>query len=442
MASREANTGRFPRALERHAGSWRSILAAHPTLLLLPFCALFLLIGLFFPEHEDDEQGYLGLARNLAHGHYVTGRPDAFLDPDPSYPDLWFGPGLPLALVGPVAADLPLSVIRLSGPLFLFLAVVVFFKLAQRSLSTRAALLASSALGLYLPFYYVLPNLHSEPLAVLFVIVALYAIARVCEEGERKWTVLGAVALAGLALTRVDYGWVLTIVLGCFVVWWLVSRSPTVLRLSAMCALGLVLCIPWLAYTSAETGRFFQWGNSGSVSLYWMSSPYAGDLGDWQRGDWVFSDPNLAQHRPFFETLRGLTLPEQNAKLERRALANIRDHPLKYLENVAANLSRMFFNAPYSYTDQRLSALFFALANSVLLGTILFAGFVALRVRRALPAPAAPFAIFAVVAFGLHALVSAYPRMLMPIVPVIVWFAATAIANHVRLVASKPQGAD
>jgi 4-amino-4-deoxy-L-arabinose transferase-like glycosyltransferase len=413
--------------------------SSHPALLLLPLLVLLILIGLFFPEHEDDEHGYLELARNLAHGHYATGRPDALLDADPSYPDLWFGPGLPLALAGPVAADLPLSIVRLTGPLFLFLAVIVFFKLAQRSMSARAALVATWALGLYLPFYYVLPNIHSEPLAVLFVVLALYAIARVCEEGGRKWVVLGAVALSGLALTRVDYGWVLTIVLACFVVWWLVRRSQTARRLAAMVALGLVFCIPWLAYTTAETGRVFQWGNSGAMSLYWMSSPYERDLGDWQRGDWAFSDPNLAQHRPFFETLRGLTLAEQNAKLERRAVANIRDHPRKYLENVAANLSRMFFNTPYSYSAQRLSALYFALPNAVLLGAILFAGFVALRVRRALPPPAAPFAIFAGVSFGLHASLSAYPRMLMPIVPVIVWFAAVAIANHVRLVTSKPQ---
>ena len=435
-----ARRGGFASAFERTAGGWRASVSSHPARLLLPFFALFVLIALFFPEHEDDEQGYLELARNLVHGHYATGRPDALLDADPSYPDLWFGPGLPLALVGPVAADLPLSIIRLTGPLFLFLALIVFFKLAQRSMSTRAALLATWALGLYLPFYTVLPNLHSEPLAVLFVVLALYATARLSEQGSGRWLALGAGALAGLALTRVDYGWVLTLVLAVLIVWWALSRSRTARRLSAMYALGLVLCVPWLAYTTAETGRVLQWGNSGGLSLYWMSSPYAHDLGDWQRGDWAFTDPNLAQHRPFFETLRGLTLAEQNAKLERRALANIRDHPMKYSENVAANLSRMFFNAPYSYSAQRLSALYFALPNAVLLGTILFASFVALRVRRALPAPAAPFAIFAVASFGLHALVAAYPRMLMPIVPVIVWFAATTIANNVRLVRPMTQG--
>jgi hypothetical protein len=122
--------------------------------------------------------------------------------------------------------------------------------------------------------------------------------------------------------------------------------------------------------------------------------------------------------------------------LERRALENIRDHPLKYGENVAANVSRMLFDAPYSYSRQRLSALYFALPNALLLAAALLSAFLALRMRHALPAAAVPFALFAGTAFGLHALVAAYPRMLLPVVPVIVWFAAVTIANQVRLVST------
>jgi hypothetical protein len=204
--------------------------------------------------------------------------------------------------------------------------------------------------------------------------------------------------------------------------------------------LGLALCIPWLAYTTAETGRVFQWGNSGGLSVYWMSSPYEHDLGDWQRAEAVFTDPNLAPHRPFFARLRGLSLPEQNAELERRAIENVREHPAKYLENLAANVSRMFFDTPYSYSSQRLTAAYFVVPNALLLGAVLLAAVVAVRVRGSLPPPTAPFAIFALAAFGLHALVSAYPRMLFPIVPVLVWFVATTIANHVRIVGGRAQG--
>ncbi|MGH3109696.1 MAG: glycosyltransferase family 39 protein [Gaiellaceae bacterium] len=439
VSGEEKPRGLVP-ALAGAVAGWRTSLAGAPVLLILPLLPLLVLVTFIFPDRQGDEAGYLELARNLFDGYYATGRPDALLDADPAYPDLWFGPGLPLTLVGPVAADLPLEIVRLSGPLFLFLALLVFFQLARRSMSMKAALVATWALGLYLPFYSVLPNLHSEPLAVFFVVAALYATARLTEDGTGKWLALGAASLAGLALTRVDYGWVLTIVLAALLVWWALSRSATARRLAAMYALGLALCVPWLAYTTAETGRVLQWGNSGGLSLYWMSSPHPGDLGDWQQANRVFTDPDLAAHRPFFETLRGLTLPEQNAELERRALANIRDHPVEYLENAAANVSRLFFDAPYSYSRQRLSALYFAVPNALLLGAALVAAFVAVRVRGSLPAPALPFAIFGLSAFGLHVFVSAYPRMLMPVVPVIVWFAATTIANNVRVVSPTAQG--
>ena len=417
---------------------WRARVVSHPTLLLGPLLVLLLVVFLVFPDRQDDEAGYLELARNIVHGHYAAGRPDALLDADRSYPDLWFGPGLPLALAGLVAVDLPTELLRLTGPIFLFAALLVFFALARRTMSTAASLVATWALALYVPFYTLLPNLHSEPLALLFVVVSLYATARLVDEGRNRWLALGAVALAGLALTRVDYGWVLTLALMAIAVWWLATRRPAAKQVALMYALALALCVPWLAYTSAETGRFFQWGNSGSLSLYWMSSPYDGDLGDWQQASAVFTEPGLTPHRPFFESLRGLEPPEQNARLEREALANIRSHPVAYAQNVVANVSRLFFDAPYSRTPQRLTALYFALPNALLLAAALLAAIVAVRVRASLPGAAVPFAIFGVTAFGLHVFVSAYPRMLMPVVPVIAWFVATALANHVRLVAAPP----
>ena len=420
---------------------WRTVLAAHPVLALLPLLGLLILGSLLVPERQDDEAGYLEIARNLMHGHYATGRPDALLDADPSYPDIWFGPGLPLTLVGPVAADLPLWLLRLSGPLFLFGALLLFHAVLRRSLAPRAALLATWALGLYLPFLTVLTNLHSEPLAVLCLTAWMYATVRLLDDGRGRWLVLGAAALAGLALTRVDYGWVHTLLLAALLVWWALTRSANARRLSAMVALSLALCIPWLAYTASETGRAFVWGNSGSLSLYWMSSPYAGDLGDWQQANAVSTDPSLAAHRPFFESLRGLDLPKQNAKLERQALENVVHHPMQYAENVGANVSRMLFDTPYSRTEQRLGALGFALPNALLLGLLAVSLVVLVRVRRSLPAPAAPFALFALASFGLHALVAAYPRMLLPIVPVIAWFVAIALAGYLRIASPPAQEA-
>lgn len=415
----------------------RATLVARPALLLLPLLALFVAVGLAFPDRGDDEAAYLELARNLTNGFYSTGRPDALLDADPASPDLWFGPGLPVVLAPLVAADAPLDVVRLTGPVFLFLAVVVFFHLLRLYVSTGPALAGSAALALYLPFYTLLANLHSEPLAILLIVVFLYAAARLLAGAGTRWLALGAVALAGTAMTRVSYGWVITAMLVAFLAWWAASRSRTPKRLAAMAGLALALCTPWLAYTYSETGRVFLWGNSGSLSLYWMASPYPGEHGDWHQANAVFTDERLAPHRPLFAELEGLDLAEQNARLERAAFELIRDNPLAYLENVAANVSRLLFDAPYSFEAQRLTSLWFALPNALLTGALALAGIAAVRVRRALPDAAAPFLVFAGAALGLHVLLAAYPRMLMPVVPVLVWLVAVVLANHVRLVHAK-----
>jgi len=397
--------------------------------LLLPLLALYIAAWAFFPERPDDEASYVVLAERLSEGFYVTGDDEAILDADPASPDLWFGPGLPALLVPLVALDAPLSVLRLTSVLALFGAVLLMFVLARERWGPRVGLAAAYGLGLYVPFLGLLSNLHSEVLAVLFVVVGMLGLARFLERGGLAWLVLGSLGLAGLALTRVAYGWVLTVALLALLVWWLVRRSRPSGRAAAVLALGLALCLPWLAYTHAKTDRLFVWGNSGSLSLYWMASPHEGDVGDWHQAHLVFTDPALRLHREFFETLRGLELAEQNAEIEREALRNIADHPDRYAENVVANVSRMLFNAPYSRTPQQTNDVYYALPNAILLGAVVLCLVVLVPRRRSLPPEAGVFAVLAATAFGLHALVSAYPRMLAPIVPLVVWLTVLALVE-------------
>lgn len=397
--------------------------------LLLPLLALYVAAWAFFPERPDDEASYVVLANRLTEGFYVTGDDEAILNADPGSPDLWFGPGLPALLAPLVAVDAPLSVLRLTSAFVLFGAVLLMFVLARERFGPRVGLAAAYALGIYVPFLGLLSNLHSEVLAVLFVTLGMLGLARFLERGGASWLVLGGVGLAGLALTRVAYGWVLTIALAVLLVSCIARRSPASGRAAAVLALALAFCLPWLAYTYAKTDRVFVWGNSGSLSLYWMTSPYEGDLGDWNQAHLVFTDPALEPHRAFFETLRGLDLAEQNAEIEREALRNIADHPDAYAENVLANVSRMLFNSPYSRTLQQTNDVFYALPNAILLGAAVFCVFVLVPRRRLLPPETGVFALLAATAFGLHALVSAYPRMLAPIVPLVVWLTVLAVVE-------------
>ena len=397
--------------------------------LLLPLLALYVAAWAFFPERPDDEASYVVLAQRLTEGSYVSGNDDAILDADPASPDLWFGPGLPALLAPLVAVDAPLSILRLTSAFVLFGAVLLMYVLARERWGPRVGLVAAYALGLYVPFVGLLSNLHSEVLAVLFVVVGMLGLARYMVRGGLAWLALGGVGLAGLALTRVAYGWVLTVALVLLAVWWLVRRSGAVGRAAAVFALALALCMPWLAYTYSKTDRLVVWGNSGSLSLYWMASPFDGDLGDWHQAHLVFTDPDLRPHRPFFESLRGLDLAEQNAEIEHEALGNIAHHPGAYAENIVANVSRMLFNSPYSRTQQQTNDVFYALPNALLLGAVVLCALVLLPRRRRLPPETGVFALLAATAFALHALVSAYPRMLAPIVPLVVWLTVLAVVE-------------
>jgi len=408
--------------------------------LLFPLLALYVAAWAIFPERPDDEASYVVLAERLTDGFYVTGDDDAILNADPGSPDLWFGPGLPAFLAPLVAIDAPLSVLRLTSVFVLLAAVLLMYLLARDRWGPRAGLVAAYGLGLYLPFLGLLSNLHSEVLAVLFVVVGMLGVARHLERGGAVWLVVGAAGLAGLALTRVAYGWVLTITLVVLLVWWVAVRSRASGRAAAVLALALALCLPWLAYTYSKTDRLFVWGNSGSLSLYWMTSPHDGDLGDWHQAHLVFTDPDLLPHRAFFESLRGLDLAEQNAEIEREALRNIADHPGAYAENVVANVSRMLFNTPYSRTLQQTNDLFYALPNAILLGAAALCVLVLLPRRRTLPPETGVFALLAATAFGLHALVSAYPRMLAPIVPLLAWLMVLALVEAGMLRQSAARG--
>jgi hypothetical protein len=402
----------------------------HPWLLLLPLLLVYVAAAFFFPSHPDDEASYVELAHRLVDGRYVAGDEDALLDDDPASPDLWFGPGAPLLLAPLAAVDAPIEAFRLVGPLALFGAMLCFYALARDRWDSRVALVATYALGLYPPFLALLPNVHSEPPAILFVGAAMLGFSRTLGSGGSKSFAMTAAALAALALTRVAYGWVLTVVLLLLLLTAFVRRpAPVALRSAKVVALALLLCVPWLAYTAATTGRPLVWGNSGSLSLYWMSSPYDGDSGDWRQANDVFTDPELAPHRSFFASLRGLPLAEQNAEIEREAIGNIVDDPLAYAGNVAANGSRLLVNAPYSDSRWKANDLFYALPNAVLVAAIALSIVVLARRRRRLPPETLPLAFLAAVALVAHLLVAGYPRMLAPIAPVVAWFTTLALVE-------------
>jgi hypothetical protein len=323
------------------------------------------------------------------------------------------------------------------GPMLLFVAVVVFYRVLRLRLSRRASLVGAYALGLYGPMYEgITSSLQKEPLALVTSVIALYGTARYVSEGRRRDLALAGLALGALAMTRLEYGWVLPALLAVAAIWWVLarlrhgpdsSRARTARRWSLVCGVALLSCLPWLAYTYSITHHFFYWGNSGGISLYWMSSPASNQLGQWHASHTVFADPRLAAYRPLFHHLATLPPLQRDLALRHLAIVQAEGHPAKYALNLVANVGRMFFGFPFSFTLSVGVLVGLVFFNTVLLGGLATAAVYLRRSRRPLPPEATPFLWFAALAVAIHLFPSAEPRFLIPLVPVPIWLMAHAL---------------
>jgi hypothetical protein len=200
----------------------------------------------------------------------------------------------------------------------------------------------------------------------------------------------------------------------------------------AICAVGMLACLPWLAYTYSITHHVFYWGNSGGISLYWMSSPSLGQLGEWHASHTVYTDPALAAYRPFFHYVSSLGPLQADLKLQHMALVQALGHPAKYLLNLVANVGRMFVGLPFSFTLSPAVIAGLALFNGTLLAGLLAAGISLRRASRSLPPEAVPFLLLFGLGLVVHLLPTAEPRMLVPLVPIPLWLIGQALHSRAR----------
>ena len=142
----------------------------------------------------------------------------------------------------------------------------------------------------------------------------------------------------------------------------LVSKLKKARLATFIFILALIFCLPYLTYTYSLTGKIFYWSDLGGDNLYWMSTPYKNEFGDW------YDRYNLPQeiqqnHQEFFDKISKLNRIEADEALKKEAIQNIKKHPKKYFMNWLANIGRIFFSYPYSYTNQSLTTYFTILPN-------------------------------------------------------------------------------
>jgi 4-amino-4-deoxy-L-arabinose transferase-like glycosyltransferase len=395
----------------------RGVFARFPSVFLLPILLAYLAIPIGLgPGGRGDEVWYIAYAHHLLDGYYAPRQATG------QWGWLAHGPALSLVLVPLVALHLPVLVMRcVVSAGALFLAVVVFYKLATIYVRQKTALAAAYVFACaYLPFFLLLRRVGDDALAVLLAALVAHRVALWHATQRTSDVFLAGLFLGLLALTRVEFGYLLALWLVlaglCFLV---LRKSRATARFALIaCVVGLATCAPYLAYTYTATHRVFYWSDSGGAQLYWMATGRTSDLGDWHNWTEVFSNPHLAAYRPFYRTLGSMSPVARDSKLRTIALHNIARDPTLYARNLVFNAERQVLNLPYSYTPTRWRNLIFFGVPSITL-IVLFLFSVARLLRRRTPHhdEMALFVVFVITTFGLHTLVAVQARMFATVVP-------------------------
>ena len=398
---------------------------------LLPLFFLYVLV-IFLRSSgslEGDEGRYVAFAQNLSEGHYSP--------LDGAY--LPAGPGYPLVLLPFAFLKWPWLVAKFLNGLFLFLAILFFFHTLSFYLKEKQAFLFSYFLGLYPLFLKNIHQLYTETFVVFLISGFMFYFCRAFR-GQRKAGIsfwLSAAFLGYLALTKVFFGYVLLAGFSFFLIFYLVKKTEDLKRSFLVYLIALLFCVPYLLYTYSLTGKIFYWGHYGGSSLYWMSTPFEGELGDWRgNGPWHLqqtgSESLIKNHGKFFEEILKLNYTEWDERLKAKALENISQHPSKFTENWLCNLGRLFFNFPYSETSQRLSTLLYVFTNMFVVVPSFLCVYPTYVGRKHYPPELFYLLFFACVSLLGSSLLSAYERhfrILVPILSLWIFFTLTRVVR-------------
>jgi len=303
---------------------------------LAPFLVLYTTICLLFSRDKllQDEERYLWFAENLLQGFFSPPRPDI---------NLWNGPGYPALLATFMFFKVPVIGLRLVNGVLLYFSLVFTYKTLSFYSVKKTALVYTILLGLYYPIFQYPPLIMSEILAWFFISLICFLLVKTYkqEKFSFKLIILSALSLAYLVMTKVIFGYVILAMSFVSVVMFLIPMfRPLAKKSFLIFAFSFVFCLPWLFYTYSITGKPFYWANSGNMSLYTMSTPYEGEVGDWYTMTNLQKNPN---HTAFIDSISQLTAIERDAAFRKQAIENIKNYPKKYFFNWIYNTSRLLF---------------------------------------------------------------------------------------------------
>lgn len=414
----------------------------NPYLLFLPFLIILIIFAILNPTNGyGDEDRYLTFARNLIHGFY---------SPPPPNVRLTNGPGYPIVLMPFVALKLPLIYITLLNPFFYYFSIIFLYKALQKVVSQKTTLIFSFFWACYYLGYQNIVFVMTETLTYLLISVLIFALVNVFQSTDRRRT-KRYIALAGfifgyIVLTKIAFIYVLfAMLLGSIVLWGFNRRESAFKKLTAITVVGFITVLPYLIYAYALTGRMLYFNTNTGDTLYWSSTPFSNEYGDWKgdlsQGAADLSNYNIpgavdtlvAHHQKDFDIINRHSGYARDSVFKAIAIDNIKNHPLKFLQNCFYNAGRLLFHYPFSQAIQRPKILLVFPINGIILTLMLFSLIPTFLNWRKLSIPLRFLLIFTFLYLGMSTLVSALVRMFTIIVPVLMFWFANIFQKTVKI---------
>lgn len=229
-----------------------------PFLFFSIFLILYIILIIIFATdvYFGDEPRYLTFAENLTRGFY---------SPPPPEINIKNGPGYPIVLTPFSALNLPLLCFKLLNAIFLYLAVVFFYKTLLFYVKQKTAKLFAVLFGLYFPLFQPLTHVVTEIFTVFLVTLFVYFFCIFFQGENTRFVefIVPAFLLGYLALTKIIFGYVISAGIIFFILLSFIKKYKKIRMTALIFILALSFCVPYLIYTYRLTGKVFCWGQRG-----------------------------------------------------------------------------------------------------------------------------------------------------------------------------------
>ncbi len=395
-----------------------------PYIQFLPFLFIYTFFFIKFLNVDLilDEGRYWKYAENITQGFYA--------DRNDHYGYLWNGPGYPIFLSFFQFLKLPFNAAKAFNILFLYIGLVYFHKTLLNFLSKKKATIITVFFGLQYPLIHeCLFRLQVESLTIMLVSLIAYSSLKYYKTRKTPILIFTACLIGYLILTKIFFSVIFICLLGilCLIILFpkLKKDYTPFLRITFF---GLLFTIPYLMYTFYLSGKPFYYSNAGGLSLYWMSTPYEEELGDWHYYRALPDSHFIKQnHQDFFNSINDLSPVERDQALKKQAYENILNNKMKYAKNLVLNLSRLFIIWPTSTLDTSLLIhLAYFFPHLIIFVCLVIAFILTILNISRVPPIIIYMGILSILYIGLTLLFSAFTRFLYPIFPVLfIWISYT-----------------